>query len=93
MPGPDDEVARRLLCAAHDAGLDDPAQITAQALRHTCIAYLVGQGLRFADLDRIVGPLPADVLAGYAGFAPPGQRRKLEEIDPVMPALKADETA
>lgn len=93
MPGPDDEVARRLLCAAHDAGLDDPAQITAQALRHTCIAYLVGQGLRFADLDRIVGPLPADVLAGYAGFAPPGQRRKIEEIDPIMPALRAGETA
>lgn len=59
----------------------------------TCIAYLVGQGLRFADLDRIVGPLPADVLAGYAGFAPPGQRRKIEEIDPVMPALRMDDMA
>ena len=93
MPGSDEEVARQLLCAAHDAGLDDPAQITAQALRHTCIAYLVGQGLRFADLDRIVGPLPADVLAGYAGFAPPGQRRKIEEIDPVMPALRMDDMA
>ena len=89
MPDSDDEVARRLLCAAHDAGLDDPAEITAQALRHTCIAYLVGQGLRFADLDRIVGPLPANALAKYAGFAPPGMRRKIEEIDPIMPALTA----
>lgn len=91
MPGSDEEVARRLLCAAHDAGLDEPAEITAQALRHTCIAYLVGQGLRFADLDRIVGPLPADALAKYAGFAPPGLRRKIEEIDPVMPALRVAE--
>ena len=88
MPDSDDAVARQLLCAAHDAGLDDPAQITAQALRHTCIAYLVGQGLRFADLDRIVGPLPADALARYAGFAPPGLRRKIEEVDPIMPALQ-----
>jgi len=89
MPDSDEEVARRLLCAAHDAGLDEPAEITAQALRHTCIAYLVGQGLRFSDLDRIVGPLPADALARYAGFAPPGVRRKIEEVDPIMPALRA----
>ncbi|MFB0936799.1 MAG: hypothetical protein QMB52_13570, partial [Propionivibrio sp.] len=88
MPDSDEEVARRLLCAAHDAGLDDPAEITALSLRHTCIAYLVGQGLRFSDLDRIVGPLPADALARYAGFAPPGVRRKIEEIDPIMPAVK-----
>lgn len=89
MPDSDEEVARRLLCAAHDAGLDDPAEITALSLRHTCIAYLVGQGLRFSDLDRIVGPLPANALARYAGFAPPGVRRKIEEIDPIMPALRA----
>ncbi len=88
IPDSDEEVARRLLCAAHDAGLDDPAEITALSLRHTCIAYLVGQGLRFSDLDRIVGPLPADALARYAGFAPPGVRRKIEEIDPIMPAVK-----
>ncbi len=88
MPDSDEEVARRLLCAAHDAGLEDPAEITARSLRHTCIAYLVGQGLRFSDLDRIVGSLPADALAKYAGFAPPGMRRKIEEIDPIMPALK-----
>ena len=89
MPDSDTEVARRLLCAAHDAGLDDPAEITAEALRHTCIAYLVGQGLRFAELDHIVGPLPAEALAKYAGFAPPGTRRKIDQIDPLMPALKA----
>ncbi len=88
MPDSDEEVARRLLCAAHDAGLDDPAEITALSLRHTCIAYLVGRGLRFSDLDRIVGPLPADALARYAGFAPPGVRRKIEEIDTIMPALQ-----
>jgi len=90
IPDSDEELARRLLCAAHDAGLDAPAEITVQALRHTCIAYLVGQGLRFSDLDHIVGPLPADTLAKYAGFAPTGTRRRIEEIDPLMPALKTE---
>ena len=89
LPDSDDELARRLLCAAHDAGLDSPAEITVQALRHTYIAYLVGQGLRFSELDHIVGPLPADTLAKYADFAPIGTRRRIEEIDPLMPALKA----
>ena len=87
MPDSDEEVARRLLCAAHDAGLDDPAEITAPALRHTCIAYLVGQGLRFSDLALIVGTLPADELAQYAGLSPAGIRKRIEDIDPLMPAL------
>ena len=93
MPGSDEEVARCLLCAAHDAGLDEPAEVTAAALRHTCIAYLVGQGLRFSELDRIVGLLPADTLAKYAAFAPPGTRRGIAEIDPIMPALVTREAS
>jgi hypothetical protein len=89
MPDSDDECRRRLLYAAHDAGLDDPAAITPQTLRHTCIAYLVRQGLRFSDLDRIVGTVPADDLARYAGLAPAGIRCTLAQVDPLMPALSA----
>lgn len=89
IPASDDECKRRLLCAAHDGGLAEPAEITPQTLRHTCIAYLVRQGLRFGDLDRVVGTLPADELAGYAALSPAGMRRTLAEIDPVMPALGA----
>ncbi len=87
MPASDDECKRRLLCAAHDAGLEDPAGITPQTLRHTCIAYLVRQGLRFSDLDRVVGTLPADVLGEYAALSPAGPRKTLAQIDPLMPAL------
>ncbi|ATE61782.1 GumC family protein [Thauera sinica] len=86
-PGTDEELQRRLLCAAHDAGLDDPAGITPDTLRHTCIAHLVRQGLRFGDLDRIVGPLPADALARYAGLSPAGVRRSLAEVSAFMPGL------
>ena len=88
MPDTDEELQRRLLCAAHDGGIDDPAAITPAALRHTCIAHLVRQGLRFSDLDRIVGPLPADTLAAYAGLSPAGVRRSLTEVALFMPALE-----
>lgn len=84
----DAELSRRLLCAAHDAGLDDPAGVTTQALRHACIAHLVRQGLRFSDLDRVVGALAADVLAAYAGLAPAGVRRSIDQVSPWMPALE-----
>ncbi|MDO9599665.1 MAG: hypothetical protein Q7J47_18265 [Azoarcus sp.] len=87
MPDADEECKRRLLCAAHDAGLDDPAEITPQTLRHTCIAYLVRQGLRFSELEHIVGTLPADVLAQYAGLSPAGKRRTLAQVAPLMPGL------
>lgn len=89
MPDSDQELNRLLLCAAHDAGLENAASVTPQALRHTCIAYLVRQGLRFGDLDLIAGPLPADELASYAGLAPAGVRRTIRDVTLVMPALES----
>lgn len=89
MPGSDDELKRRLLCAAHDAGLDDAAGVTPQTLRHTCIAFLVRQGLRFGELGQVVGPLSADALAGYAALSPAGVRRAPGEVELLMPALEA----
>lgn len=88
MPDSDDELKRRLLCAAYDAGLDNPAGITPQALRHTCIAYLIRQGLRLSDLDLIVGSVPADALAGYVSLSPTGMRRTIQEVAPLMPAFE-----
>jgi hypothetical protein len=38
----------------------------------------VRQRIRFADLARIVGRLPAALLAAYSGLAPPGARAELE---------------
>jgi uncharacterized protein involved in exopolysaccharide biosynthesis len=74
-----------LLCAAHDAGVDEPAEVTAAALRHTYVAFLVRQGIRFADLAQLVGRLPADLMAAYSRLAPAGPRLPLEAIERVMP--------
>lgn len=74
--------------AAHDAGLQQPAEITPWAVRHTFISYLVRQGIRFSELARIVGTLPAEVTAAYGAVLPTGPRRSLEQVDRVLPALR-----
>lgn len=75
----------QVLCAAHDAGLADPANVNAACLRHTYVAYLVRQGIRFADLASLVGELPADLLGAYTTFAPPGPRVARERIETSYP--------
>jgi uncharacterized protein involved in exopolysaccharide biosynthesis len=83
-----DDVATAFLYAAHDAGIERPSEITPAALRHTYVAFLVRQGIRFADLARVVGDLPPAALAAYGDLAPAGPRAALEAIELVLPALR-----
>ena len=80
-------LAAQLLCVAHDAGLEPVEDASPSALRHTYIAFLVRQGVRFADLVRWVGPLDADLLAEYSRLAPAGARIDPESIQRDYPAL------
>jgi len=82
-----DETDAQILCAAHDAGLEDPAEVTAACLRHTYLAFLVRQGIRFADLTRLVGPLPADVVGAYSALSPAGTRLSSAQTKLLHPAL------
>ena len=45
-----DSIDAQILCAAHDAGIDASTQVTSECLRHTYVAFLVRQGMRFGDL-------------------------------------------
>lgn len=83
-----DGIDTRLLCVAHDAGFDEASDVTADCLRHTYIAWLVRQGIRFADLVRIVGPLPRAVLAQYSSLPSLDRREAPGEVDMVHPALR-----
>jgi succinoglycan biosynthesis transport protein ExoP len=74
--------------AAHDASLEQPAEITPAVIRHTFIVFLVRQGIRFTELARVVGPLPAGVTAAYGAIVPIATRRPLDETDRVIPALR-----
>ncbi|HUB95639.1 MAG TPA: Wzz/FepE/Etk N-terminal domain-containing protein [Stellaceae bacterium] len=83
-----DEVARGVLYAAYDAGLDRPHEITPAVLRHTYLCYLLRQGMRMSDLARIAGNMPQADLAVYAQIAGGGVRRSFEQVDRVLPALR-----
>lgn len=83
-----DEAANLLMCAAHDAGIADAHEVTPAVLRHTYVTYLLRQGIRFADIGRIIGRLPQDELAAYMRDTPSQARVPLEQIDPVLPVLR-----
>jgi integrase len=89
-PPPLDDVRNLVMYAAYDAGLDGADEVTLPTLRHTYLVYLLRQGIRFADIGRIVGRLPQEELAAYMRFTPSQPRRPLEEIDPVLPALRKE---
>jgi len=89
-PATREAIDAQILCAAHDGGLEDPASVNADGLRHTYVAYLVRQGIRFADLTSLVGELPADLLAAYTAFAPAGPRVARERIETSYPGARAN---
>ncbi len=75
-------------CAAHDAGLPMAADVTPAVLRHTYLAFMARNGVRFSDLAAIAGPLPASAISFYGALAPGGKRRSLAEIDGVLPGVR-----
>jgi uncharacterized protein involved in exopolysaccharide biosynthesis len=83
-----DNIDARILCAAHDAGLKSAAEITSDCLRHTYIAFLVRQRIRFADLTRVVGHLSRETLERYSSLSPTGSRAEREAVDIVLPAVR-----
>jgi len=87
-PLPVDDLRSLVIYAAYDAGLGGADEVSLRALRHTYLVYLLRQGIRFADIGRIVGRLPQEELAAYMRFAPSQPRQPLEQIDPVLPALR-----
>ncbi|MGY6277191.1 GumC family protein [Methylomonas sp. MgM2] len=76
----EDEIEALLCCAAIDGGLHEPMQINAGCLRYTYMVYLVRQGIKLADLTKIVGVLPPDVLVELGRFSPEQAGLPLEKI-------------
>jgi integrase len=88
LPATRDSIDAQILCAAHDAGIADATNVTSECLWHTYVSYLVRQGIRFADLTRLVGQLPAQIVGAYSALAPAGTRVGSAEVDLVHPALR-----
>ena len=87
-PLTEEDVRAVVAFSAHDANLSDAQDITPETLRHTYIAFLVRQGLRFSELGKVVGRVPADQLNSLAALAPGAQRVGLEAVDRMLPAVR-----
>jgi hypothetical protein len=70
-----------------NAGIEDASDVTPDCLRHTYVAFLVRQGIRFSDLTRLIGHVPLDVLGAYTMLSPPGPRVPREDINVVFPVV------
>lgn len=87
-----DDLAALLTCAIVDAGLPVTDDISAASLRHTYIAYLVRQGVRLSELEKIVGYVPPAELSIFSKYAPVGPKRGIDEIElfyPLTPSPQA----
>jgi uncharacterized protein involved in exopolysaccharide biosynthesis len=82
------DLTTELLYAAHDAGVDQPGEVTPDALRHTCAAFLARQGIRMADLARTIGHMSATEVAIYSAMSPAGKRLGLEQVERLMSAVR-----
>jgi succinoglycan biosynthesis transport protein ExoP len=87
------DVAAMVVSAALDAGLEQAAAIAWDTLRNTCIDWLVGQGLRYAELPRLVGRVDAELLRALSARHGESTRHDVDRVDFLMPALKLDPAA
>jgi hypothetical protein len=83
-----DEIEPLVLYSAYDAGLDRPNEVTAGALRYTYLSFLLRQGIRAADIGRILGRIPQNELVTYMQLHSPAVRLPFEQIDRLLPALR-----
>ncbi|QPF72299.1 hypothetical protein G8A07_04700 [Roseateles sp. DAIF2] len=82
------DVRAAVTSSALDAELDQPQTVSAESLRHSHIAFLLRQGLRFGELAPLVGRLPPETLSQLAALAPGGPRLSRDQVEPLMPALR-----
>jgi hypothetical protein len=76
--GSDSNLEALISCAAHDAGLTRPSEVTSKTFLHTYIAFLVRKGVKLSELDKVVGNLSPTILAAYGVFSPPGAALPLD---------------
>jgi len=84
-----DDVQAVVTSSALDAALDDAQAIGPATLRHTYIAHLVRQGLRFSDLGKLVGRVPAELLHSLAPLATGSRRVEWTDVDRLLPGVRA----
>ena len=87
------DVATMILSTALDAQLVQAATLSWEVLRNTAIDWLVGQGLRYTDLPKLVGRVDAQRLQALSARHGESRRYDLDTVEPLMPALQIDPRA
>lgn len=82
------DVSAMVTSSAYEARLSQPESVTPATLRHTYVAFLVRQGLRFSELGHLAGRLSAEYFKGLAPLAPPAQRVSIDRVERLLPALR-----
>jgi len=86
-PGSSEALEATLLRAAADSGLSNSMEISAEAIRHSYIIYLVRQGLRLSDLEHIVGYLEPLAISYYSSYSPSQKNQGINDVELLHPAL------
>lgn len=77
--------------SAFDADLTQAQSVTPAALRHTYMAFLLRQGLRFSELGQLAGRLSTEALHSLAPLAQEtskGQRVGMAQVQQLLPGLQ-----
>lgn len=74
-----------IINSAHDGGLTFPEQLNLNVLRHTYLTFLVTQGARLNDLEKVAGNINPAELGQYRAVNRQGNVLDLEQINTVFP--------
>ena len=88
VPTSEEELAKTIYLTAIEAGLPDPEMVSPETLRHTYLLYLLRQGLKLVDLEKVVGPIPLEDLTKYRRYIPEDKDASTSTIALVHPCLQ-----
>ncbi|SIS73808.1 GumC family protein [Neptunomonas antarctica] len=74
-------------CAAFDAKIIDSSCVSAESIRYSYINFLIRQGIKLVDLEKVIGALPIQVVTEYTQLADKASQKKITEINLVHPLL------
>ena len=81
------ELDQRLTTAAEKAAVTDPTGVSALALWHTYVLFLIRQGIDTATLHARVGSIPPETMNTLLHYVPPGGQRPASSIEFTYPVL------
>ncbi len=83
-----EDLAKLIYLTAVEADLPQPETVSPSSLRHSYLLYLLRQGLRLADLDRIAGPIPLEELSLYRQHIPQATDTSASGVQLIHPCLQ-----